>query len=161
VEFSFSAGGQTFTKRSKAPRGPWEALQQGSALPVRYAPSRPTLSQPEEWNSSVLPMAVPPLAALGVLIPAALIFYSIRRQKAMLEDGRPAPGRITQLKHAPKGQTVQHYEFVTLSGSVLQGRAQTATKPAAVGSLVTVIYDPDNPRRNTLYPMCMVRPDVG
>jgi hypothetical protein len=44
---------------------------------------------------------------------------------------------------------------------VLQGRAQTATKPAAVGSLVTVIYDPDNPRRNTLYPMCMVRPDVG
>jgi hypothetical protein len=128
---------------------------------VRYVPSQPTLNHPEEWPSSVLPMAVPPLAALGVLIPAALMFFSIRRQKGMLENGRPAPGRITQLKQAPKGQTLQHYEFVTLSGSVLQGRTQTGSKPAPVGALVTVIYDPDNPRRNTLYPMCMVKPDLG
>jgi hypothetical protein len=51
------------------------------------------------------------------------------------------------------------YEFPLVEGGIGKGKGSPSRKPLAVGSTITVIYDRDNPRRNSPYPMEMVRID--
>ena len=38
------------------------------------------------------------------------------------------------------------------------GKSCASSKPPALGSVVTVVYDPDQPRRNAVYPFSLVKP---
>jgi hypothetical protein len=50
------------------------------------------------------------------------------------------------------------YEFPLLSGAVASGKAGTSAKPPAIGSVICVIYDPESPKRNAVYPLSLVIP---
>ena len=79
----------------------------------------------------------------------------LRRQNRLLTEGRPAPGRVTAIKKADKVLVVQ-YEFRLLNGVVVKGKYNASKVPAADQPLC-VLYDPENPRRNALYPLSLVR----
>jgi hypothetical protein len=44
------------------------------------------------------------------------------------------------------------FDFKLLSGAAAAGSAGPVKEPPAVGAALTVLYDPDNPRRNAPYP---------
>ena len=47
------------------------------------------------------------------------------------------------------------YEFPVLAGTIATGKA-AASKTAAVGTRISVVYDPERPKRNRPYPFSLV-----
>ncbi len=89
---------------------------------------------------------------------AWLVAWSLQRQRRLLTEGRPAPGIVTRLSRTKGGMQV-YYDFLLLSGSVAKGSSGPVSKPPGIGQTVCVLYNPDNPRRNAIYPLCLVKED--
>jgi hypothetical protein len=155
IAYRFEYAGRGYTQRVKTPRKIWPGLSKGATVPVRFVPSQPSISHPIAWKGPAFPLWLAcllagTLAALSLLLPIA-----VRRQARLLAEGRPAPGRVTGFKKTDKAIQV-HYEFRLLSGAIAKGRSN-ASKPPVEGSPLCVLYDPENPRRNALYPLSLVR----
>ena len=142
----------------------WRELREGSALPVRYLPE-----DPRRWfveGSRVggrLPLWVVYFVPGFLTLLGLALMAGVRRQRSLLMDGRAAPAVVTEIKkHSGKyGDTHREmaYEFPLLGGGVGKGKA-SAPKTAAVGATMCVVYDPDRPKRNHLYPFSLVTPNV-
>lgn len=101
-------------------------------------------------------MWVAPLAAAGLGLGASLCLLAIRRQRRFLEDGRAAPARVTKHKLTKDGCKF-YYEFPLLSGATALGQGGPAKHPPAVGTTLCILYDADDPKRNTPYPLSLVK----
>jgi hypothetical protein len=156
VAYRFESQGRPYQARSQAPLRIWRTLEQGSLLPVRLLPAEPTLNHPEDWGGGTIPRAVQYLVATCLAGPALLIAVFLRRQVRLLVEGRPAPGIVTHHSRADHGKTRNHYEFRLLSGAMARGRGEGG-RPLPLGGPICVIYDPENPRGNTPYPLSLVR----
>jgi hypothetical protein len=108
-----------------------------------------------------MPWWLPLVVASAFVAAGALCLGGLRRQRQLLEDGCIAAGIVT----AHHKQNTSHgthqsltYEFPLLSGAVAKGKAGASKRSPAVGSVVCVVYDPDRPGRNRIYPLPLVRP---
>ena len=84
----------------------------------------------------------------------------IRRQSYLLMYGRPAIAVVTKVekKRSDKGTYWRvHYEWTLLSGAKRRGRYKHGKKePPAVGTTIPIVYDRDQPARNSRYPLSLV-----
>jgi hypothetical protein len=156
ISYSFSVEGLAHQGRGRLGWESWRGLQPGSRIAVHYLPSRPGINYPLEGKPQALPPIVPVLIALSLALPGVLIMIKVRRQLWLLAEGRAAPGRITSLsKLRSEMGRCAYVEFTLLSGIVCKGKTGPTKKPPAVGSKVTVVYDPDNPVTLALYPFAL------
>ncbi len=156
IAYDFEYQGRTYHGSSEAPRSIWPSLAVGSAIAVRFVPTNPDLNHPSDWEVNVIPKFVPGAMSAFLIGLGTLLVFLIRRQSQLLSDGRPAPARVTGHFRVKQGYMLK-YEFRTLSGEVVKGRGGARRKPLPAGSIVCVVYDSDNPRRNALYPFELVR----
>jgi hypothetical protein len=158
VSYRFTAGGREMTGQAAAPNGIWKKLAEGQSLPVRYVSDRPRLNHPSAWEAHIVPVWLGLAVPLMLLVPASVMVFQVRKQWDLLSEGRPAPGTITGLRRTDKGTFVR-YQFRVPDGSVIQGWSNGGRHAPGVGSQITVLYDPDHPRRYASYPMALVRLD--
>jgi hypothetical protein len=157
IAYLFEYQGRMHEGSSKTPKAIWARLEVGSPIDIRIVPGRPEVNHPAEWQRDDMPAWVPPgIAALLVAVGMFLIWL-IRRQIRLLSDGRPAPAVVVGHRRVQHGQQAIKYEFALLEGGMSKGSGHPSRKPLAVGSVITVVYDRDNPKRNSPYPMEMVR----
>jgi hypothetical protein len=154
IAYRFDYAGRAYTNRVETPRKIWPSLSKGSTIQVRFVPSRPSISHPVAWNAPAFPIWLAYLVAGMIAALSLLPTIPVRCQARLLTEGRPAPGRVTGFRKGGKDIEVQ-YEFRLLSGAIAKGRTN-AFKPPVEGSPVCVLYDPENPRRNALYPLSLV-----
>src|SRR5262245_27869304 len=92
---------------------------------------------------------------------ALAIAWSLNRSRELLEYGRVAPAVITDIQkvHTGHGATsrVAKYEFSLASGAVARGKSTCDRKGVEAGSVLSLVYDPNEPRRNAIYPMHLVK----
>jgi hypothetical protein len=157
VAYQYQAAGATYAGSAKAPLRIWKTLAVGSPLAVRFLPSDPALNHPIGWAASTLPLWLPFLAGALLAALGGFLVFGLRRQMALLSEGRPAPAVVTRYSNAQHGQKNIHYEFPLLGGSMAKGHSGPRRTLPAIGATLCVIYDRDNPRRNATYPMQMVR----
>jgi len=157
VAYQFELQGQIFHGEADAPRSEWERLRQDASVRVRYLPSDPSISRPVDWEPPRSPAWLPLVAPASFGCTTLIIFVMLRKQRRLLEDGRAAPGVINKVTRTKNGKTVR-YDFLLPGGSKEKGSGLMKRGPAEIGALVTVIYDPDEPRRNAPYPFELVRP---
>jgi len=157
VAYEFEYEGRTYRASSKAPKAIWERLDVGSPIDIRVVPGRPELNHPAEWQRDDMPVWVPPGIAALLVAVGMLVISLLRRQINLLSEGRPAPAVVVGHRRVQHGQQVIKYEFALLEGGMGKGSGHPSRKPLAVGSVITVVYDRDNPKRNSPYPMEMVR----
>jgi hypothetical protein len=158
VDFAFTAGGRQFSRSAVIPCRAWEKLSEGEPLPVSFVVSRPEINRLKGLERArPTPYWVAPLVAASLAVAAVLLARYLAGRRRLLEEGRPAPGVVTQLgRRSEYGRKVR-YEFPTLSGARAQGKFGPVKAPPAVGSTIIVLYDPDEPRRNARYPMPLVK----
>ncbi len=157
IAYEFEHDGRTEKGDAAAPLRIWRTLQVGSQIRVRYVPSNPQINHPADWQWDVMPAFVPGMSG-GFLMVMGLLFVSlIRRDSRLLADGKAAPARVTGYRHDKGGKRLR-YEFRSSDGVTRKGGGGTMRKPPAIGSIITILYDRDNPRRNHPYPLEMVRP---
>ena len=156
--YQFAVAGHDFQGRRRISRSHWKQLREGSAIAVRYLSSDPNrnfpAADPPRPNSIWLSVGF-----AGVLLfIAGVLLWMVNGARRLLEDGRAAPGVITgnDRRSSEHGSyNVIKYEFRTAGGSTYKGRANRAKMPP--GTIICVIYNPDNPRRNAPYPFQLVK----
>lgn len=158
VSYQFQYDGRTYIGTSSAPRRAWDDLSIGSPIAIRVVPGRPELNHPRDWEYEAIPAWMPWLPGSMLALTAILIVFMIRRQIALLRDGRAAPALVTGHRRIKGGQMLV-YEFQLPDGAVRKGRGGKTRTPPEVGTTITVVYDPENPKRNAPYPMDLARLD--
>jgi len=159
VAYQFETEGRTYRRSVTAPLAVWKKLAAGSPLAVRFLPSDPARNHPRDWAESTMPLWLSLLVGAMLIAVGAFLVLMLRRQLALLSEGRPAPAVVTRYSYAQHGQKNLHYEFPLMSGSVAKGRSgpKSTRRLPAIGATICVIYDRENPRRNAPYPLEMAR----
>lgn len=158
VAYEFEVQGQKYTGRAKVRLSAWRMLQLGGAWRIRYVPSNPKLHHPVHIPPSPVPLFVPYLVGSAFMGVAALLQWLVRREKYFLAEGRIAPGVVTSVKEDGSHKHSCEYEFPLMSGGVGKGKTMSSHKARTVGDHVCVVYLPDEPTRNALYPLSLVKP---
>jgi hypothetical protein len=161
VEYAYPVGDLTYGGVGTVSEREWKFMRQGDGIRVFYRKSEPGLS----WISGHEPKGVPwwagPLTGTAMLIAPILLVWNLRRQRRLLEEGWPAKAtitRVTRVRQQKGGATYRiDYAFDTMNGDPATGRSQARENVPNEGSQATVLYVPENARRNALYPLCMVR----
>jgi hypothetical protein len=156
VAYRFVSDGREVTGSSKLYRIAWSGLHSGDPLPIRYLPSDPSVNHPAQRTPGPAPDWIPWMFAGIFIWPPFLFWAMIRRQARLLAEGRPAPATITQIRRAK--QLIAYYEFPLLNGQIMKGRSQVSRRAKfEPGATACALYLPDNPKRNALYPMELVK----
>jgi hypothetical protein len=151
VQYEARVDGKKLSGESRIPGRIWRQLKTGSPLPVKYVPSdlddhRAAASTDLEVSYWVSPaaMSLIGLFAVGMYMP-------LRKEKRLLTAGIPVFGVITQCAKTRPGINLLKWEFQLPDGSIVKGNA-TRHFTLSASREVCVLYDPDHPRRNMLYP---------
>jgi hypothetical protein len=161
VAYRFEVEGVSFSGDVDVSSERRRSLAVGDAIDVRFLPDNPRVNDLGGTGRSSLPAVMAPIVALGLSVAGVLCLFAIRGQRRLLEDGRAAPAIVTGHKTISSSRGKHHsmtYDFPLLSGAVATGRANTSSNAPAVGSVITVIYDPERPERSRVYPFSLVRP---
>lgn len=161
VHYRYTVDGGDYTGATTVRRPDRDRYQVGSDVPIRHLATETESSWLEGYGprrEALWPVFVVP--AIFVVCGFVLV-QLVRRQRQLLEYGRPALGRVTKVekKRSDKGSFWRvHYEWTLLNGATRAGRYKdTKKQPPAVGMPVTIVYDRDQPLKNAKYPMSLVR----
>ena len=156
VSYRFAAPGGEFAGQSQVRSEAWPGLRPGGPLAVRYLPSRPEVNQPWAGVPDPPPAWLAWMPPLMFVWPPIMFWLMIRTQWRLLADGVPVSAVVTRIKRSKK--TNVQYEFKIPAGEAVKGRSPVSHRNAPeVGAQVCVLYHPDNPRKNSIYPMEMVK----
>jgi hypothetical protein len=157
--FHFDAGGLRIDGESRLPVSRWRELRNGSTVPVRYLPDNPRRFVVAGQRRSRMPFAVPYVVSSILAAIALLCLAVVQWQRRLLSEGRAALAVVTAVRksHGSSGETQREmvYEFPVLAGTIATGKAGAA-KAVAVGTRISVVYDPEQPKRNRPYPFSLV-----
>lgn len=160
VTYEFAYNGGIYHRSTRAPRSVWDRLSKGDKVSVRFLPTDPANNTPASWEGTEpLPPAVPIAMALGLAMLSLLMMFLIRRDRRLLADGSVAMGAITKRRRGQHARQYAYYEFRLKGGGTMKGRSEISRKYTA--DTITVIYNPENPKRNSAYPMNTVKIDQG
>jgi hypothetical protein len=107
-----------------------------------------------EQPATLLVISLPLLFSAG---PGLIIMWLIWRECRLLSKGHIA-GAVVTGSYTVRNGLVLNYRFADKAGCEHAGSSIFVGKVAPqLGATVTVINDPHNPRRNTLYPNPMAR----
>jgi hypothetical protein len=164
VNYDYTVDGRSYMGGANIASEHWHSLQVGSPLVILYLPSDPTQASPEADppnSRNNWPIILPTLSlVLGFpLLFAALYLSFVWPQRCLLAGGHPARGVVTRCKEGSRRRMsgyYLYYDFPLPDGGMCRGK-DFSGQPATEGSSVTVLYDPNKPLRNALYPMETVR----
>jgi Protein of unknown function (DUF3592) len=156
VSYRFVAPGGEFTGQSGMRAEVWRGIQPGESLVVRYLPSRPEVNQPAQGIPNPPPAWLAWMPTLMFLWPPIMFWFMIRAQWRLLADGVPVRAVVTRINRSKK--TNAYYEFKIPAGTAITGKSVVSGRSVPdVGAQVCVLYNPENPRKNSLYPLEMVK----
>lgn len=157
--FHFEANGARIDGEARMQLSPWRDLRPGSAVGVRYLPDDPRRFVVDGQRRGRMPVAVAFVIPSVMVVIALVCLAPVRWQRTLLSDGRPAVAVVTSVRkgHGSSGETSREmaYEFRVLAGTIATGKA-SASKAMAVGDTLSVVYDPERPKRNKPYPFSLV-----
>ncbi len=160
ADYAFTVNGETYRGRASIDLRRMAGVATGSEVRVVYLPSRPSVSWIVGCEPTGVPLFAIPLILVAVIAGAASILWNLRRERALLTEGRPALARVTNVRRV---MTRRHsrrrvwLEYRLLDGAVQEGHADRSWQVPMVGSTVVVLYDPDRPERVAIYPLRLVR----
>ncbi len=158
AEYYYRVEGQNYWGRLSTGRNSWLGLQRNPTLTVRYLPADPRWHLALGYEPRLLPPWVSILVPALLLVVASFVAFVLARQRRLLAEGRPAPAVVTKISRSNEhGQKSAHYVFMAMEGKLVDGRSSPKKNPPAVGSIVNVIYEPDQERHNRTYPLSLVK----
>jgi hypothetical protein len=158
VQYRFSTGPNQYQGRSVVTSRHWAGLTVGLPITVRYLPSNPLVNYPSTDPLRPASIWLSIFVAGVFLLLAGVFTLSVRGSRRLLEEGRAAPGIVTRNRRIRSNEGSHNqiiYEFILREGSKHKGRANRA--PIPEGTVICVVYNPDNPRRSAPYPFGLTK----
>jgi hypothetical protein len=164
VAYQFVLDGRVFEANSTIGLARWRTLTVGSPFPIRFPDGHPDRSVPSGIQPPALPMWLPFVVSAAIALGGVTCVFWLSFERRLVREGRAAPAIVTKITthHTSHGGNHRdmRYEFLLLSGAAAVGKSRAPRKTPAVGSVICVVYDPDQPRRSLPYPAKLVRPAV-
>ena len=162
ITYRYDVDGRDYVKEIRLSDRDRRPVATGDTIAIGYVRSRPAMTWIEGAEPSIdPPLWLIPFASLAALGGAAAALWAIRRQWLLLAEGRPAEARVLSSKRIPGQHGSRYrvsYQFETLGGGTVTGRAETRRAPPPVGSPLTIVYHRDSPQWSGIYPLQFVRP---
>lgn len=154
VEYSFNGPGKEASGSAKVPYYLFETMRESRQIIVRYRPSDPSINHPEAWEWSLGAEGFFGLFALLCFIVGGTcsIAYPIQllRLRKLILCGHPATANI---QSSTRDGRVFSYQFTFQAEDGIEVTGKDSTRrELAVGAATWVLFLPENPRRNCLYP---------
>jgi hypothetical protein len=160
VHYEYAVAGQNYTGTTTMATADRDKYPTGAPVAVWYLPSEPS----ESWLDGFSPSLGPTWPAIVVPLASGLaalwLILLVRRQLNLLTHGRAAIAVVTRVdkKRGEHGTSWRvHYEWTLLSGATRRGAYKVGKKqPPDVGAEIPILYERDNPSRNSKYPLSLV-----
>ena len=154
VLYRFEANGRSYERRAMLSSGAFQSVQVGDFVPVRYVASSPEQSRLPQESDPWLPLWGALLVPVFFFSLMALIGWFVLLQRRLLRWGQLTGALVTDISQMYGNQHVA-YQFLDPTGNPVSGTGTTESKVS--GEIVTVLFDPNKPRRNAPYPPALVR----
>jgi hypothetical protein len=152
IGYAFQVGGTTYSGEAIVPKTIWENLKNAGVVNIKYSPSDPRINYPADWEDSLARAFSPLIFVAMLLLFGAVLLRLLRTQYRLVAEGLPALARVTERIKGGRGGYFLKYEFRTETGEIVKDScAEEETQE--VGSTISVIYLPSNPRTSKLYPI--------
>jgi len=156
VAYTYEVDGRGYASEAEVSKASHARFGVGGAAGMRYLPSRPEFSRLDASVNS------PPWIKLVIFLPALLLLavpWRFARIKKLLTWGTPVGAVVT--RNAPtKGGRAIRYAFLDPSGQVVTASEIVKSRDApAAGDVITIVCDPNKPRRAGRFPFTMVTLD--
>jgi hypothetical protein len=161
VTYQYNVDGGSYTGQTALRKSDRRAFRPGAPIRIGFVPAQPDRSWMIGYEPSGFPLWLIPLTVFSLVVVAAALVWSVRRQWILLSEGRPAPARVTALKKVSSDKGKRYrvtYEFQTLSGARQQSRCDIGKTPPAIGAIIPVVYHRERPDWSAIYPLQLVRP---
>lgn len=156
IAYAYPHEGQEYQGRIQLGRKDWTSLTQDSSIPIRFLPEDPDVHYLPGREGQLLPLWVSFLIAPILLAIGWLVHQPLTSQARLLREGRPAPAVVKEHKKVKGGQET-HYTFLLLNRAAAEGKMDASKDPPPLGSVLCVLYEPDRPQHNQVYPLSLVR----
>ena len=120
VTYRYEVDGRGYTGTARLRESDRRDLKNGTPIPIRYLPSRPQTNWLAGYEPGRFPLWTIPVVALSLLLAAAAMARSARRQWILLSEGRVAQARVIGTKKVRRDERTRFrvsYGFQTLSGA--------------------------------------------
>ena len=162
VTYRYDVDGRRYTGTARLRESDRRDLKTGDPIQIGYLASRPQTNWLTGYERRSFPIWTIPLVTLSLLLAAAAVARSVRRQWILLSEGRAAQARVISTKkvHRDHKRTAFRvsYEFQTLSGAKQTSRCEVGKTPPAIGTVIPIVYHRDKPQWSAAYPLQLVRP---
>lgn len=152
VTYAFEANGHNYS--GKAELANYRLIfHESDQIAVRYLPTDPTVNHPADWEWSGLEIMdlIPQVFMLFLASVGVAALVALFRDRTLARRGRPAKGVVTDCSPGKSDFQVE-YEFRTDDGMPVTGHSSSPDEYGA-GARVCVLYLPQKPRRNSMYPL--------
>ena len=128
-------------------------LHESDPIAVRYLPADPTVNHPADWEWSGLNIMdlVPQAFVLFFIIVGIIPLVALFRDRKLAREGRRAKAVVKDCS-PHKTEFRVEYEFLTDDGAPVTGRTSVSDE-YGTGARVWVLYLPQKPQRNSMYPL--------
>jgi hypothetical protein len=151
IAYAFAVDRATYSGESTVPGSIWESLKNSEEVNIKYSPADPHINHPAGWEDSIGGALSPFFVTAMLSIGGSLLVRLLRTQRRLVAEGLPALARVTERIKGSRGGYFLKYEFRTETEEIVKGScAEEETQD--VGSTISVIYLPSNPRTSRLYP---------
>lgn len=153
VKYKFSFRGVQYVGEAKVPSGgrPGTVLNVSDQILVRFLPSNPNVNHPEAWEWS--PMIGAVWTAFDVFFTgvACIVLFALLRERKLARFGKAASAVVIGCTADDRLNRID-YEFHPEGGATFRGHKSGRDK-FEVGAQIWILYMPQNPRRNSRYPL--------
>jgi hypothetical protein len=148
VDYQFAVAGVTYAGSAEVQSVP--DPRPSEPILIRYDSANPAMNHPDAWEWSPGRDLVP--ALFGCFMSGVAAFYLIYtfRLRTVVRYGQPATARVENCVRNGKIYRVR-YTFQTQGGTEQTGRSDSQ-EHREIGTSTWILYMPQNPRRNCLYP---------
>jgi hypothetical protein len=162
VTYRYDVDGRRYTGTARLRESDRRDLKTGDPIQIGYLASRPQTNWLTGYERRGFPIWTIPIVSLSLLLAAAAVARSVRRQWILLSEGRAAQARVISTKkvHRDHKRTAFRvsYEFQTLSGAKQTSRCEVGKTPPPIGTQIPIVYHRDKPQWSAAYPLQLVRP---
>jgi hypothetical protein len=153
VRYEFEVSGQKFEGSGDLPsHKSLSNIKTRRQVTILYLASDPRINRPSETRD--LPIAIAMVPPLVLFLPLAIFALGLKRDRELITQGRLAAGRVIGIASGGRRYSRRcYYDFLDAIGQVRRGSSWLhwyCAQHTTVGSVVQVIYLPEDPARNSL-----------
>jgi hypothetical protein len=149
--YRFNVDGRSYQGKAEEPLFTSVISHVSDQILIRFLPSNPAINHPDSWEWSLYCGLDYMILVTLSWVMGSVALIALCRDRNLVRKGRVAEAIVTSCVRRDRLFHIE-YEFRAVDGTPMKGHADRKEESEA-GARVWVLYLPELPKRNDLYPL--------